>query len=212
MLRKHINDDTLHSVDVKDRDDVIGPCNCPQSGCQSSDGGFPYEKGNVVLEEYGGFSGDYVTCYSCKCCDSKGFLFSGERPYRSYCFMNEVRDISTIYPSPFPMPRAVYDDPVLIKRIHEKKQLQSQDQKNLKNESACYIATAVYGSSSNPSVIALRAFRDRSLNTNPFGRFLVMIYYKTSPPLAKFLKDSHFANEIVRKLLDKLVIATKEKK
>ena len=212
MLRKHINDDTLHSVDVKDRDDVVGPCNCPQSGCQSSDGDFPYKKGNVVLEEYGGGSGDYVTSYACKCCDSKGILYSGERPYRNYCFSFSVRDISTIYPSPFPMPRTVYDDPELIKRVQRKKQSQSQDKQSEENESTCYIATAVYGSSSDSSVIALRAFRDRHLNTNFFGRFFVLIYYKTSPPLARWLKDSHFANEMARQVLDRLVTAIKEKK
>ncbi len=206
MLRKHINDDTQHSVDVKGRDDVVGPCQCPQTGCQSTDGSGPYRKGNVVVEEYGGSSGAYVTSFACKCCDSKGYLSSGERPYRSYCFAYSVRDLSTIYPSPHPMPRAVYDDSELQRRVQEKKQPQAQESKG-----GCYIATAVYGSYDHPSVLALRDFRDRRLETSFTGRCLIRAYYKISPPLARRLKEKTAVNTILRKLLDQLVAATEGK-
>ena len=119
MLRRHIND-TNFAVDVKHQESVIGPRDCPQSGCQSSDGSHPYGRGSVVYEEYGGYSGDYVTSLPCKCCDGKGRLYGDERPYQAYCFAHSVRDLRTGYPEPYPISRSLYDDPELVRRAQEK--------------------------------------------------------------------------------------------
>jgi hypothetical protein len=51
----------------------------------------------------------------------------------------------------------------------------------------CFIATAAYGSSLEPHVAALRAFRDTYLLTNKAGRSFVDFYYRYSPPLAKLI-------------------------
>ena len=51
----------------------------------------------------------------------------------------------------------------------------------------CFIATAAFGSSVKNQVKALRAFRDTYLIPYALGRIFVRIYYKYSPPLAKFI-------------------------
>lgn len=204
MLRKHINDDTLFPVPVENRDDVVGPCPCPQEGCQPRDGDGPYRKGSVVVEEYGGNSGSYVTSYSCKCCDAKGELYAGEKPYRNYCFSFSARNLTTIYPAPFPMPRFIYEHPELIERVRRKSENRKEEKKEA-SESGCYIATAVYGSASHPAVSTLRRFRDGKLNTNKAGRFLVFFYYRLSPSLAQRIDSSSFLGRSIRKALDRFV-------
>ncbi len=59
---------------------------------------------------------------------------------------------------------------------------------NTKN--GCFIATAVYGSSSAPEVRTLRVFRDRYLLTNGAGRAFVRWYYEHGPAAAAYL-DAH---------------------
>jgi hypothetical protein len=52
----------------------------------------------------------------------------------------------------------------------------------------CFIATACYGSPLAPEVCLLREFRDMVLQPYSIGRAAVKMYYRTSPPLATFLK------------------------
>ncbi|MFH0888839.1 MAG: CFI-box-CTERM domain-containing protein [Planctomycetota bacterium] len=73
----------------------------------------------------------------------------------------------------------------------------------------CFIATAVYGSSTHPNVMVLKNFRDKYLLTNSLGSKFVNWYYKVSPKIADYLKTSPFKASIVRLTLTPLVYAIK---
>ncbi|HIE43368.1 MAG TPA: hypothetical protein EYP78_01050 [Candidatus Omnitrophica bacterium] len=62
--------------------------------------------------------------------------------------------------------------------------------------SGCFIATACFGSPMAGEVEVLRTFRDRYLLTNPLGIKLVSLYYRHSPPVARFIK-SHKSFRII---------------
>jgi len=50
---------------------------------------------------------------------------------------------------------------------------------------ACFVATACFGSPHQETVVTLRQFREVILKKHTFGRSLVKNYYRISPPLAK---------------------------
>lgn len=50
---------------------------------------------------------------------------------------------------------------------------------------ACFVATACFGSPHQKTVVTLRQFREVILKKHTFGRALVKNYYRISPPLAK---------------------------
>ena len=62
----------------------------------------------------------------------------------------------------------------------------------------CFIATAAYGSYTEPQVQLLRQFRDRYLLTNRAGRAFVNLYYKCSPPIADFIIKHDTLRAVVR--------------
>jgi len=70
----------------------------------------------------------------------------------------------------------------------------------------CFIATAAYGSYLAPEVVILRQFRDKHLMTNPAGRKFIDFYYKYSPPLADFIRESQALKAITRLLLTPVIM------
>jgi hypothetical protein len=69
----------------------------------------------------------------------------------------------------------------------------------------CFIATAAYGSDLAFQVKVLRDFRDNHLLTNPFGRRFVALYYKTSPPIAEYIRKYEALKGAIRWVLTLLV-------
>lgn len=63
-------------------------------------------------------------------------------------------------------------------------------------QSGCFIATAATGDHDHPKVITLRIFRDSILKYHHFGRILIDFYYKTSPPIANWIKVSEKRRKI----------------
>ena len=56
--------------------------------------------------------------------------------------------------------------------------------------SACFIATAAFGSPIADEVIVLRNWRDQILMRTFIGQNFVKVYYKLSPPLADYIEKS----------------------
>jgi hypothetical protein len=67
-----------------------------------------------------------------------------------------------------------------------------------KEDQACFIATAAYGTPMAEEVDILRQFRDELLLNNPVGRALVAVYYKLSPRIAKFISGHQVLRTAVR--------------
>ncbi len=62
----------------------------------------------------------------------------------------------------------------------------------------CFIARAAFGSSAEPHVSVLRAFRDRYLQTGWIGRTIIRIYDDHSPGMAEFIANHGVARTLVR--------------
>jgi len=65
----------------------------------------------------------------------------------------------------------------------------------------CFIATAVYGTSTAEQLDVLREFRDDVLLESTVGSQLVDLYYQVSPPIADFISENSFVRALVRELL-----------
>lgn len=76
---------------------------------------------------------------------------------------------------------------------------------SLRPRSSCFIATAAFGSSTAPEVAVLRDYRDAVLSHSAFGRSLVDLYYRVSPPLARLVASSPRLASIVRTMLRPVV-------
>jgi hypothetical protein len=72
------------------------------------------------------------------------------------------------------------------------------------SKGACFVATAAFGET-DTSVVILRAYRDRVLDKSAFGRQFVWVYYRVSPPMARFIALSELRRRVTRALLRPLV-------
>lgn len=70
---------------------------------------------------------------------------------------------------------------------------------------ACYIATMVYGDYNHPQVVALREFRDNTLQSSWLGRTFIKYYYRYSPKLVELLQNKTCINKVIKKILDKFI-------
>lgn len=77
-----------------------------------------------------------------------------------------------------------------------------QAEKNRKTEaSKCFIATAACGSADAAEVEALRGWRDRILLKSSAGTLFVGVYYRLSPPLARWIESRPLVRRLIRTLL-----------
>jgi cold shock CspA family protein len=74
-----------------------------------------------------------------------------------------------------------------------------------KNFGWCFIATAVYGDVNAPQVIALRRYRDTTLRRSAAGRAFVALYYRASPPIARYISRSPTTARLAKAILDAFV-------
>lgn len=73
----------------------------------------------------------------------------------------------------------------------------------------CFIATAAYGSPLAEELDTFREFRDEFLLTNPIGSRFVSLYYRYSPPVARFIEEHPALKPVVRTaLVPPLAMAT----
>lgn len=76
---------------------------------------------------------------------------------------------------------------------------------NKHKESACYVATCVYGSYDCPQVWALRRYRDFYLDQRWWGRLFIKTYYSISPKITKLFGKTKLFQIINKYILDKKV-------
>ncbi|MGA2671240.1 MAG: CFI-box-CTERM domain-containing protein [Dehalococcoidia bacterium] len=69
---------------------------------------------------------------------------------------------------------------------------------NFKGFWECFIATAAYGTPTAKEIDILREFRDTVLLPNSLGVRFVSFYYKTSPPIARFISQHELLRTVVR--------------
>lgn len=74
-----------------------------------------------------------------------------------------------------------------------------------KKASACYIATMVYGDYNHPQVMALRGFRDNTLQNSSLGRAFIRFYYKNSPAWVEKMQGKKTLNAIIKTVLDNFI-------
>lgn len=66
-------------------------------------------------------------------------------------------------------------------------------------KTGCFVATACYGDYDAAEVLVLRNYRDNVLLKTIFGRTVVSVYYRLSPPIARFIEKSELLKTFIRK-------------
>ena len=72
-------------------------------------------------------------------------------------------------------------------------------------KSACYIATAVYGSYNCPEVWTLRRFCDDTLAKTWYGRAFIRAYYAVSPTLVAWFGHTEWFKNMWKERLDCMI-------
>jgi len=78
--------------------------------------------------------------------------------------------------------------------------------------SSCFIATAAYGTPMAKEINVLRDFRDKKLESTPLGRQIVLLYYRTSPPVAETISRNEGMRAAVRCMLYPIIGVLQRKK
>lgn len=87
-------------------------------------------------------------------------------------------------------------------RIHREGHTPLTSSREVATDKRCFIATAVYGIDA-PETVRLRQFRDEVLVKKvPAGNWIVSIYYRISPMVAKLLDHNLAVRSLVKWLLD----------
>lgn len=69
------------------------------------------------------------------------------------------------------------------------------------DENGCFIATAAYGSPTEPEIDTLREFRDKILAESWTTRWIIPTYYWLSPPIARWIRRSEARRRFVRQFV-----------
>lgn len=93
-----------------------------------------------------------------------------------------------------PAARTVLEHDASESRLRAKGAAAKPDEK----KSACFVATAVFGSEDGPHVMALRDFRDVYLARSRAGRLFVNWYYRNGPYLAQLVNSHHRFKNIAK--------------
>lgn len=73
------------------------------------------------------------------------------------------------------------------------------------DDGSCFVATAAFGDSRHPDVVALRAFRDNHLVKTQLGRAFVRLYWLVGPKLAAVTRPDDVHALAARSVLSRLV-------
>jgi len=107
---------------------------------------------------------------------------------QGYRFVNWTGDVGTVANANAPSTTITMNDDYSITANFEE----------IPSGGGCFIATAAYGTPMAQETGILREFRDGYLLTNPVGGALVDVYYRVSPPVARFITDYPSLKPIVR--------------
>ena len=108
---------------------------------------------------------------------------------KSNSFRKQIQDMRTI----------CYEYPIeLAKRGINVNSNSQKTESNMKRNSGCFIATAVYGSYNAPEVLILRKFRNEILLNSMLGKQFVKFYYFVSPPFSRYLKTTKVLKKFIR--------------
>jgi len=83
----------------------------------------------------------------------------------------------------------------------------AQDSGGTTTSSCCAVASA-YDGTDDGRLDVIRQFRDDYLMTNPVGRGLAALYYRVSPPVARFINDHPSVRPVARAALMPVVAAS----
>lgn len=129
----------------------------------------------------------------------------GERMAAAAKKCSEFLPFSTIYPD-------IVKKAEQFSRSAKNPQVIRQFLKMVKSRRGpCFIADAAFADQPYaPELALLRNFRDQKLRTSPVGRRFVYMYYRMSPPVARWIGRSQIKSRVVRWALVKFAAIAKK--